>query len=369
MKGLVNMENQVSNKVKPTPSQRLINAVTREFGEVLPDGQLNLSDYHRRLVQGYFIMIDRALTIAEEARIKKNSNNTNHHYDNLIPYDWDHVNMRDLALDAVHSARMGLDMQEKNHLFPIPYANKKTGKYDISFTVGYNGVRYIAEKYAADPPIAVTIELVYSTDKFVPYKKSRSNSVESYDFEITNPFDRGEVSGGFGYIEYSNPSKNKLIIMNVSDIKKRAGKNASAEFWGTATTGKQILVWENGQKTYADTDGWFEEMCRKTIIREVFSSKHIPRDPSKIDDDYQHLKEREFVYAQAEIDNEADENANTVPIDIPAAPAALPQPTPKAEIINNNQSADVENVPLDSADDTAEYADQLLEFELDDPDF
>jgi recombination protein RecT len=64
-------------------------------------------------------------------------------------------------------------------------------------------------------------------------------------------------------------------------------------------------------------EGWYDEMCRKTLIREVYSGKHIPRDPSKIDDDYQHMRERDVVYAEIEVSNDALENANSIPIEPP----------------------------------------------------
>lgn len=358
---------EATKKKELTPSQRFVGVVMREFGQGTGEANITLSDYQRRLVQGYFIMVDRALTIAEENRLKKNASNTNHNYDNNTPYIWQNVNMRDLALDAVHYARMGLDMQEKNHLFPIPYLNKKTGLYDISFTVGYNGIRYIAEKYAVDPPKSVTIELVYDTDVFKPIKKSRSNSVETYDFEITNPFNRGNIIGGFGYIEYADSSKNELVMMSAADFKKRAGKNANAEFWGTKFSGKQGTVWENGKKTYADTDGWADEMCRKTIIREVFSGKHIPRDPAKFDDGYQHLQEREVVYAQAEIDSEAEQMTGTKGIDIPTQekPLEIQQDTVKTTEIpstNNNQNAvGNTNNTKDNSEGNGEDEDELFD--------
>ncbi len=239
--------------------------------------------------------------------------------------------MRDLALDAVHAARMGLDMQEEAHLYPIPYANKKKGCYDITFVTGYAGKQYKATKYALKPPKAVTIEVVYSTDTFKPYKKSRTNACDTYDFEITNPFARGEIVGGFGYIEYENPAENELVIMSLDDIKKRAQKG-STEFWGTKMTGKQVTTWENGKKVTKDADGWSDEMVRKTIVREVYSKKHIPIDPAKLDDDYQHFAEREVEYAQAEIDAEAADNANTTPIDIPQALPEAPIEQPMSTI-------------------------------------
>lgn len=338
---LANTPQEQQTETKPaalTASQRFTEMVVKEYMSTAAQGALQLNEQQRRLVQGYFVMIDRALKTAEDNRIIKNERNSNHQYDNDVPYDWDHVNMRDLALDAVHYARMGLDMQEKNHLFPIPYANKKIGLYDITFMIGYSGTQYIAEKYALVAPKSVTVEVVYSNDVFKPLKKCRANPIEGYEFEIVNPFDRGKIIGGFGYIEYDEPSKNELVIMTKDDIKKRAGKNASAEFWGTEATGKQVASWQNNKKVMVDTDGWYDEMCRKTIIREVYSSKHIPRDPSKIDDNYQYFREREVVYAQAEIESEARDNANTTPIDIPTAPSLPPMSTINSEVQPQEQA-------------------------------
>ena len=320
------MENQTESKQTPqttdekklpvpTPSQRFTSRVTHEFG--LTTAQpVQLTDKQKRLVQGYFIIIDRVLKDAEVKRQAKNKSNSNHQYDNSIPYDWDHVNMTGLALDAVHAARMGLDMQEEAHLYPIPYANKTKGCYDITFMTGYAGKQYKALKYALKPPKSVTIEVVYSTDIFTPYKKNKDNPRDTYDFKITNPFDRGDIVGGFGYIEYENPAENELVLMSMEAIKKRAQKG-SPEFWGTEISGKQATVYENGKKVNKEVDGWSDEMVRKTIVREVYSKKHIPIDPSKLDDDYQHFAEREVVYAQQEIDAEAAENANAIPLDIP----------------------------------------------------
>lgn len=341
-----------------TDSQRFTETVIKEYSIATSQGGiLQVTDLQRRLIQGYFLVIDRALKTSEESRIKKNAGNSNHDYDNPVPYDWKHINLRDLALDCVHYAKMGLDMQEKNHLFPIPYKNNKTGLYDISFTVGYNGIRYVAEKYALVPPKNVTIEIKYTTDTFIPYKKSRDNPVEAYDFAINNPFDRGEIEGGFGYIEYDDPSKNVLVIMPLKAIQKRMGKNASAEFWGTELTGKQITVWEKGQKKTVDADGWADEMCRKTLIREVYSEKYISRDPAKIDEDYQHFLAREVAYEQFAVEAEEQQTANSVPIDIPAAPvAALPDKaaarvpmqtvnTPTQAVNARKEDAPINNTP------------------------
>ena len=340
----------VPAEVKPNAAERFTAKVMKEVGSTV--GEIQVTDYQRQLVQGYFIAIDRALKSAEEERLRKNEKNKDHEkYDNNLPVTWGNVNLNDLALDVVHYARMGLDMMQENHLFPIPYKNNKTGKYDMTLMPGYNGIQYIAEKYAVEPPLAVTVELVYSTDTFRPIKKSAENRVENYEFAINNAFDRGEIIGGFGYIEYADPVKNKLVIMTKKDIEKRKPKYASANFWG----GKQ-KVWENGKQVDQETDGWYEEMCLKTIKREIYSAKHIPRDPKKIDDNYQYMKMREARIAELEAQDIIDANANGMVIDV--TPNTLPEPvTPASGVpISGNPSE-----PAASPRPTAETAPAVIQ--------
>jgi recombination protein RecT len=303
---------QQNEEGQPTISEKFSKMVIRQFGSNTA-GAIQVSDYQKRLVQGYFICIDRALQLAEENRARKNRDNKDHKYDNMLPITWQNVNLKDMALDLVHYAKMGLDMMQENHLSPIPYKNNKTQKYDITLMQGYAGIQYIAEKYAIERPLDVTVELVHKADTFKPLKKSRERTIESYDFDISNPFDRGEVIGGFGYIQYEKPEKNKLIIMTIKDILKRKPRYAAPEFWG----GK-IKVWENGKQVEKESDGWYEEMCLKTLKREVYSSKNIPRDPQKIDENYQYMKYREAHYADIEAQAEIESNANTIDIEMVA---------------------------------------------------
>lgn len=291
-------------------SERFMQKVIHEFSGSV--GEFQITEYQRQLIQGYFIGVDRALKTAEAERVRKNENNRDHKYDNAVPVTWANVNMADLALDVVHYARLGLDTMQANFITPIPYLNKKAGRYDINLMLGYNGIKYIAEKFALCPPKSVTIELVYSTDNFKPYKKGRGNDVESYDFEIANPFDRGHIVGGFGYIEYDDPKKNELVLMSMKDIEKRKPEYASANFWGGKAN-----EWKNGKKVEVDKDGWLDEMCRKTLIREVYSPKHILLDPRKVDESYQYMKQREARLAEAQDDMRRiiDVTANSVPVE------------------------------------------------------
>ncbi len=333
-------------------SARFTTMVMRQFGGAV--GAPELTEFQRRLIQGYFIAVDRALKAAEDERLRKNKNNRDHKYDNDLAVIWENVNLTDLALDVVHYARMGLDMMQDNHLFPIPYKNNKLKKYDVTLMPGYNGIRYIAEKYAVEVPVAVTTELVYSTDTFRPIKKNSSNRVENYEFTINQPFDRGEVVGGFGYIEYSDASRNELIIMPLKAILKRKPRYASANFWG----GTQ-KVWENGKQVETEVEGWFDEMCLKTLIREVYSAKHIPRDPQKIDDSYQYMKYREAQAAEMQVREDIDAYANgdiidTTP-DLPPREAATLPPAEESYQVNRNTGEAFEPVAAPPVSEEGPY--------------
>ena len=55
-------------------------------------------------------------------------------------------------------------------------------------------------------------------------------------------------------------------------------------------------------------------MCRKTLIREVYSQKHIPLDPKKVDYSYQYMKQQELSlqYAESNLQQEKNITANAI---------------------------------------------------------
>ena len=303
-------EVQISDK-KLEVSERFVNMVIHEFTDKYCQN-IQLTNYQKSLGRGYFRCIDKMLKTAEENRQRSNASNKDHRYDNPLPFTWNNVDREMLAVDAVYNARLGLDMEQPNHLHPIAFKNNKTNKYTINLLLGYNGKIYLAEKYALVPPKSVTYNLVYSKDTFRVIKKGLNQPFDSYEFEITSPFDRGEIIGGFGYIEYEDSSKNELIIMTKKDIDKRKPRFASANFWGG-----EVTEWKNGQKATELKEGWYEEMCRKTLIREVYGQKHIPLDPKKIDTEYYRLKQEEMnlQYAEANLQQEKNVTANTISLE------------------------------------------------------
>lgn len=288
-----------------TNSERFTNKVLTEFkGNV---GTVELNNYQKELIKGYFIGIDRALAKAEENRIAKNK-----YADNKedLAYTWENLDLNDVAIGAVHHAKLGLDMMQDNHLSPIPYKNKKGNKYSITFMKGYKGMEYIAMEHALVKPKNITIELVYENDEFEVIKKSAANKSDTYRLTIKNPFSRGKCIGGFGYIEYDDESKNKLIIMSEEEILKRKPAYAAPEFWGGEKD-----KWVNGKKAgKEEVAGWKDQMYYKTVARAVY--KTISPDPKKVNGSYVYVVSNDIDYAEAQVVHEIDNNANQNLIDI-----------------------------------------------------
>jgi recombination protein RecT len=290
-------------KKELSAGERFTAKVMQEFGGST-GSDLALTNFQKRLVSNYFVSIDAALQAAEEKRKKKTKNQ------DPVPVSWENVNMNLLSRSVVAVARIGLDPAQKNHINMMPFKNNALGKYDIVFIDGYRGMELKAKKYGLEVPNNIIVELVYETDTFKPIKKDAKNKYENYEFEMTNPFNRGKVVGGFYYHCFENqPEKNKLVVMSLKEIEKRKPKHAAAEFWGG-----EIDVWENGQKVKQQTEGWYEKMCLKTVMRAAYADVTI--DSQKIDSDYLELQRLEESYAEMKVEAEIDENANSIPVDI-----------------------------------------------------
>jgi len=307
---LVKKEQAELQKQELTASERFTGMVMKEFeGNV---GELNLNEYQKQLIRNYFIGIDNALKATEERRSysKKKANDPQ-----VI---WQNVNMNKLAIDVVQNAKLGLDMAVTNHLSVVPYLNGKTKKYDLNLMPGYEGLRYIAIKYAIYPVIDIRIELVHKNDSF---KTITRNNIDGYEFDIANPFDRGEVIGGFGYIRYQDETRNKLITMSKEELLKRKPSTAAVEFWGGEKD-----IWENGKVVGKEpVEGWQEEMLYKTMVRAT--CKKVPLDIYVME-----TSENYYVENQEDkVSQEIEENANKEMIDITDSTEKLPASADDAE--------------------------------------
>ena len=325
-------------KIEKTPSERFSEMVIREFAGT--GGKISITASQQRLISNYFISLDQTLKLAEEKRL-----NTDEKYRAKLSLEWKNINMERLATDVVACARVGLDPALPNHLALIPYNNKHTGKYDISFREEYRGKEVVAKKYGLDIPDDVVIELVYEKDVFTTIKKDKDNPTETYTFKVSDSFNRGEIIGGFWYHKFKgDPSKNKLMTYSRAQLEKYRPEKASAEFWGGE---KDNWVWDaekqkNVKKGTIRIEGWVPEMLYKTLYHRAYNA--ITLDSRKIDDDFIKISimEREAIETLEDgVCKEIAENANQKIIDIPheevkppiSIPAEIPieQPQNKEE--------------------------------------
>jgi len=294
-KELVKKETATTN-----PAERFISAVMKEFPNGVNGQPIELTSFQKKLIQNYFIKLDGVLKEGEIKRMAKSEQ-----YRDALALTWQNINIHKLAQDVVAFSSIGLDPLQKNHINLIPFKNNKTNQYDIVPIEGYNGLELKAVKYGHDVPDDVIFELKYSTDKFKSYKKNFENKIESYNFEITDDFNRGELEGGFYYMIYDdNHEKNQLVVLNRSKIEKRKPKYASAEFWGGEKDN-----WENGKKKgKIQVEGWEEEMFLKTLKRHCWNSINI--DSQKIDDHLLRVLQSEQQSNDLEVQIQIEKGSN-----------------------------------------------------------
>jgi recombination protein RecT len=272
-------------------SDRFMQAVIKEFSSV--SSEIAFTPYQKKLAQHLLVKIDTSL---KDLEIKRQ--NTPAKKDNK-PITWENVNMEKLATDAVDRIDLGLDALIPNHIHVIPYFNGRKQKYDLDLRVGYAGKDLYYRQMAVETPENIVYELVHENDVFLPKMKSIHNDVESYEFEITQPFKRGQVIGGFGYIMYKNQRKNKLILVSAEQFERSQSKG-NATFW----------------KDYPDEMKW------KTVVTKTVTKLQL--DPEKINKAFLNVEAQEQVMDAAVVAAEIDEIANKGPvIDITTRQEAL----------------------------------------------
>lgn len=297
-------------------SELFTNQVIKEFGKNA-GGDLNLTVYQKRLAQHLFIKIDASLKELEKKRLAKGKQGS--------PIAWANVNMQKLAVDAMHRVELGLDALIPNHIHVIPYWNTSAGKYDLDLRIGYVGRDYYKRQMALNPPDDITYELVYANDTFKAVKKSIKNPVESYEFEIPEPFNRGEVIGGFAYIWYSDDTnKNKLIIVTAKDFDKSKSKAQSPDFWNA----------------YPD------EMKYSKLVTKATNKLQI--DPEKVNEAFMSAERDEDAIDVEVVKAEIEKNANTGPV-LEIEAEKQEETTQGTEVVEEKEEAKQEKKPGQTA--------------------
>ena len=281
-------------------SQRFVSTVMREFTS--SSGKMDITPYQESLIQGYFIACDKALRYLEEKR-QKDAADGDKKAAQKLPYTWENINIgADLAQSIAIFAKNNLSILVKNHFYPIPRLNGKNGRYDLTFQEGYEGLKYKAVKYSLFEIVDFEAELLYSNDKFKIIKDCYNGS--AYELEIANPFDRGNMIGGYAYIRFKDPRQNKLFTMSKAEIDAVKDTAQTQTFWKP----------------------FYNEMALKTVVRRA--TKLVILDPKKFDDYYLLMQKYNNDAAEADLANELREKANREPINvtpIETPPASIPE--------------------------------------------
>lgn len=273
--------------------ERFTSKIIAEFQST--GGELQAGQREKRLAQHLFVAIDSALKKGESDRVSKGNQNK-------PPLTWANVNMQHLAMQSVNIVELGLDALIKNHVHIKPYLNGKTKKYDLDVAPGYAGKDLYFKTKSLHPIKDITYKLVHAKDELTVFWKDKDNPVEAYKMKTGNVFDRGEVVGGFGYIEYENPELNKIVVVTMADFDK------SQKRAGTDRVYKSDPL----------------EMKYKTIVNRTCDSRHITLDPEKITTAF-HNAEGE---AQDLIEMDDMDDGNIIDIIPEPAPKKLPTPDP-----------------------------------------
>lgn len=253
---------------KETIAKRFTDAVVTAYGDVAMG--IEVTPKQMQLISNYYIKLDEMIR-NPDSKIQS----------------WKQIRLHELATTLAHMAKLNLDMS-LGHLSFMPFEHKNTNTFDLAPVISKDGEWYIAKTFGLDPPDDYVIELVYENDNFSVSKKDSNHEYDSYIFEIKNPFSRGKIVGGFGYLIYKDKTKNKIITMSETEILKYKPRWAKDSFW----TG------ENGKKMY-----------EKTIAKQLF--KKVPKDPSKVNevkDSFKKIESQELSYNASFAQNEIDEN-------------------------------------------------------------
>lgn len=318
---MANKDDKLAVKPEQTDSERFTAMCIRELTGLNPVSGRDFENdpFKRRMINNYFMVIDIQLRELEDVRLAKIAKNPKDKWNELLSYTWNNVDLQNLTKNISNYALIGLDPLSPNHISMYPVKTKDKTKWSYLFIKGYNGLELIARKYGKDIPDDITVEVVYSTDVFKIIKKDVNNKVENYKFEVVNPFSRGDIVGGFYYIQFLQlPEKNKIKVFSMNDIEKRKPKNASINFWGGE---RKVQKWDKEAGGYVDTDqvekveGWLDEMVYKTI--KAAGWKNITIDSSKIDSVLQSVLDHDKLHDVEDIQVENKEQTaagNTINI-------------------------------------------------------
>lgn len=313
---------------EPTVSEKFVARIEKQFAGELGSA-VAWSQVQRTLAQHLYIKLIAALDDAENRRYPKTGENAKK------PIIWANVDDVKLAMRCVHIINLGLDAYQKNHIFFIPYWNNRTERYDIDIRIGYMGEDHCRRKFSLDPIVDITYQLVFEGDEFDIVRNGQGVEVPEYHPKSYFEAPTDGIIGGFGYIQYEDVRKNKVIPIAKREFEKAQTASKGTEFWGGMQT-----EWQNKKKVETGHDDkFFNEMCFKTIVHRVCAK--IPLDPAKVNmSAFDEMLGANLDAIDAEFQEEVATSANTEPLSLTTGeeskittevPAATVEAAPVAE--------------------------------------
>lgn len=213
---------------------------------------------------------------ALDASIKKSESERalNEYKRNDPKIRWSSISNFDTVLQSsIVYSNLGIDPLAEDMLSFIFYKSKSNG-YDITFVEGVSCMEILARRYGINCPDNIKIELVYSTDVFKVIKKDINNPEDTCIHNVINPFERGEILGGYSLSQFENSSYNKLREMSIKEINKRT------------------------KETTSFFKKWPKEMCEKTLSKNAWSK--VILNTTDLAEYYAAKKEESFIADQTD---------------------------------------------------------------------
>lgn len=137
------------------------------------------------------------------------------------PKTWAQIDFEAFVLSAITHANMGIDPFAPKTLYLVPRGNT------LCIDLRAECLEFLARNFGINCPENITVELIYSNDKFSMIKKDLSNPQDGYFLQTPNPIDRGLCCGGVMLFEYENTRYNKVRFMSIADINKRTADTST----------------------------------------------------------------------------------------------------------------------------------------------
>jgi recombination protein RecT len=152
------------------------------------------------------------------------------------------------------------------------------------------GKLFIAKQMSMEPIRDIRLYMVHENDCFVFEQINGLEPRETFSFNIKDPFNRGAIKGGFGFIRYEDESLNKVVLVSEEEFKKAENVAKSTNFWRD----------------------WGDRMRFKTLAHRVSDAVHI--DPRKVLDSFYEVQKEDDLFSNP-INHEPKEQS--IDLDIP----------------------------------------------------